>query len=171
MLLLQQSRCAGILARKLPNVVSGRSQQSTLKAIPSPPPLKMLDLRQAIGHLRPMQSAVLEFPYVKELPKREKTKVTKLWDIVLQMRAVYDTDGVLLPPHLVINILGCSKQRVYELMSLERLKRVDVNGHPFVTEKSLKVFASSERKAGRPCMEAESVGVMYRRAKADSRKK
>lgn len=93
---------------------------------------------------------VLEFPFVEELPKREKSKLVKIWD---QFKALSDAQkehGILLPAVFVASMLGVSRQRVHTLGQEGRLKVIRIGGQPFITEESTIEYARSERKSGRP---------------------
>jgi hypothetical protein len=97
-----------------------------------------------------MDSVIDEFPFAAALPKREKGKLAKLLDLVAGMNALVETEGALLPVMLTAKVLGVSRQRVDELCETGKLRRFDVDGHPFVTENSCVEFCKTERKAGRP---------------------
>jgi len=96
------------------------------------------------------EASVNEFPFVAALPKREKSKMAKLWDSFREVKAITDEKGMLLPQKFAADLIGVSRQRVQELVEDGRLERVDLRGHPFITEKSMIAFAQSERKNGRP---------------------
>lgn len=95
-------------------------------------------------------AGTLDFPFVADLPKREQKKMANLWDKLDEMRRVTEDKGMLLSARFVAKLLGVCNQRVSQLMQSGQLERIEVDGHPFITEKSLVVFAQSERKAGRP---------------------
>lgn len=101
------------------------------------------------------KSEALEFPYVETLPKREKSKVVKVWDLFQEMSRVTDEKGMLVPQSLVAKVLDVSRQRIHDLVKQGGLETHDVFGVPFVTERSVVAYAKSERKAGRP-MKVES---------------
>jgi hypothetical protein len=91
-----------------------------------------------------------EFPFVESLPKREKSKLRKVWDELEALRQVSAEKGQLLPVQFVVQLVGVSAQRVHQLMAAGTLERVEVNGRPFVTESSVLAWCKTERKAGRP---------------------
>lgn len=91
-----------------------------------------------------------QFPFVSELPKREKRKVENVWDRLAQMREAVDAHGMLIPPVMVASLLNVSRQRVHQFTQDGRLKMVQVNGQPMITEDSVVELAKAERKAGRP---------------------
>jgi hypothetical protein len=92
----------------------------------------------------------IDFPFVEGMPKREKSRVAQLWDRLQELKAITDEKGAILPAGFASKLVGVSKQRVNDLMKAGRLERVEVDGHPFVTERSIVEYAKSERKAGRP---------------------
>lgn len=91
-----------------------------------------------------------DFPFVDELPKREKKKVLNVWDQLAEMRKVIDEKGVLIPPVMVAKLLGLTRQRIYQFMQEGRFETVEFNGQMFITENSIVEFAKTERKTGRP---------------------
>jgi hypothetical protein len=108
--------------------------------------------------MKPMFEAVAtDFPFVAELPKREKSKVVKVWESFQELSRVSAVEGMLIPQAFAAKVLDVSRQRVYELSGEGRLKVVLVNGHKFVTEKSVIDYAKSERKAGRPVTRLQAI--------------
>jgi len=99
---------------------------------------------------RMTQIESLEFPFVNALPKREKGRLQKLWDLLDEMQAASQAHGVLVPMVLASDLLGISRQRVHELVEGGRLKVVDVRGRRFLPRDEILAYASQERKAGRP---------------------
>jgi hypothetical protein len=96
------------------------------------------------------EAAANDFPFVKELPRREKSTLARLWELVRQMNTVSKTEGQLIPLMLAAKCLGVSRSRIDQLILEGRVRRMDVDGHVFVTENSLVEFAKLERKNGRP---------------------
>jgi len=96
--------------------------------------------------------AEAEFPFVADMPKREKSRWQRVWEQFQTLQRISAQKGTLVPPALAAKLLGVSTQRVYELMNdgLGRFERVEVEGSVFVTEKDLLAFCDTERKAGRP---------------------
>jgi len=92
----------------------------------------------------------MEFAFVSALPKREKSKLAKVWDTFNELRAAMASKGDLVPATMAAKCLDISRQRVWELMQAGKLDRVEVDGHVFVTADSVVALAKSERKAGRP---------------------
>lgn len=97
------------------------------------------------------KAAVNEFPFVSELPKREKSRLQQFWDRFKEIKALAEQKGIMVPPFVAAELLGISRQRVHELMQDGRLERVEWRGQVFITEHDLVEYASAERKAGRPC--------------------
>lgn len=97
-----------------------------------------------------MIDAAADFPFVAELPKREKNRVVKLWDAFHDLAAMHAEHGLPVPRSAAADLLEVSQQRVAQLIVAGKLTVVDFNGHSYVTEKSLKELAQSERKTGRP---------------------
>ena len=97
------------------------------------------------------EAAVSEFPFVADMPKREKSRLARLWDTFQQIREATNRHGCLLPQHYAADLLGVSRQRVHVLVNEGRLTSVEVAGVRYVTEDSLLAWATSERdKGGRP---------------------
>lgn len=108
------------------------------------------------------EAEVLEFPAFAELPKREKSKLQKIWDAFEELSKATDEKGLLVQQSIVARLLDVSPQRVSELVKLGRLETHVFNGVPLVTERSLVDFAKSERKAGRPCIPETARGALKR---------
>lgn len=96
------------------------------------------------------EAQVAEFPFVAELPKREKGKLAKAWDQWLAVKAVVAERGPLIPASFAAKLLNISHQRVSQLADSGKLQRVDIGGSFWITEASLVELAKGERKAGRP---------------------
>jgi hypothetical protein len=94
-----------------------------------------------------------EFPFVKELPKRTKTKMQLLWDQLARVRELEKEHGRLLPMAFAAALIGVTKQRVDQLCDSGLILRVDLHGHPYVAEDSLVAWMKLERKSGRPVKE------------------
>lgn len=109
-----------------------------------------------------MFDAACEFPFVQGLPVREKSRIGKAWDVVSHMREAQARHGLLIPERLAAKLAGVSWQRIGQLANLDRLKRVYIDGHPFITEDSLVAWLKSERKSGRPSKVVASVGDCLR---------
>jgi hypothetical protein len=84
------------------------------------------------------EAQTMDFPFVEELPKRERSKIATLWDRFHELRAITEEKGMLLPIPFCAALLGISRQRVDQLTRDGRLERVELDQAVFVTEKSLK---------------------------------
>jgi len=96
------------------------------------------------------EAEALEFPFTADMPKREKSKLVKCWELLQRMKAVSATEGSLVPLMMGAKLLGLSRSRVDDVVRDGRLKRVEIDGHVFLTENSIVEFAQVERKSGRP---------------------
>jgi hypothetical protein len=118
---------------------------------------------QRIGFPPAMSQALsAEFPFVENLPKREKSKLRKVWEELETLRQVSAEKGQLLPMAFAAKLAGVSRQRIYDLCEAGRLESVQINGHPFVTENSLVEWVKTERKAGRPPKVPQTMGEMVK---------
>lgn len=99
-----------------------------------------------------MNEAVLQydFEFVKEMPKREKSRYARMVEQFQKVKAITDEKGMIIPIELASRMAGVSRQRIDELIKLGRIERVDLDNHVYVTETSLVAFAASERLSGRP---------------------
>ena len=96
-------------------------------------------------------SVNLDFPFVENLPKREKSRLQKFWDAWNQAKAMLAEKGDVMPATLAAKLCDISKQRIFDLMEKGKLERVEINGHVFVTEASLLAWLNEpENKGGRP---------------------
>lgn len=96
------------------------------------------------------QDAVAEFPFCEALPKREKSRIVRIWEQLEVMRAAFEKHGSLLPVRFAAGLADVSRQRIDELVHDGVIDRIEVDGHPFITENSFVAWAKSERKQGRP---------------------
>jgi len=96
------------------------------------------------------EAQTMDFPFVAEMPKRERSKVGTLWERFNRLKAITDEKGMLLPPAFCAKLLGVSRQRVYVLLDEGRMERVDIDGQIFVTEASFIAWCKAEHKNGRP---------------------
>jgi len=97
-----------------------------------------------------MELTINEFPFVSEMPKREKSKVAKIWDQFQELSRLQKTHGILIPQAMAAKMLSVSPQRVWQFVEEGRLEFVEMNGIRFVTENSIVEFARVQRKEGRP---------------------
>jgi hypothetical protein len=91
-----------------------------------------------------------DFPFVEKLPKREKSKLARVWDDLKAFNALQKEHGLLLTPRFAGALLGVGKSRIDQLMDVGKLTRVEFQGHPYIPEPSVIELARSERKNGRP---------------------
>jgi hypothetical protein len=101
-------------------------------------------------------AATLDFPFVEDLPKladlpkRERTKLQKVWDRFEELSKLQEEKGMLMPVRFAAKILDVSRPRCDELIHNGDLECIDLDGQRFVTGNSVVAYAKSERKAGRP---------------------
>lgn len=109
------------------------------------------------------EAEATDFPFVAELPKREKSKMVKVWDNFRELARISQSEGMLLPQVMAAKVLGVSRGRVFQLVESGQLKFVDVFGERMVTENSILAHMKTERKAGRPpklMKDAERLGTL-----------
>lgn len=106
----------------------------------------------------------LTIPTFEDLPKREKSRLQKVWEHFAEVRAIAKEHGLLVPIALAADLAGVSRQRIDELCERGLVIRIELNGRPFVTENSFVAWAKSERQVGRPLQE-----VSFRRARQIAR--
>lgn len=97
-----------------------------------------------------MEQAIAEFPFVERLPKREKSRLGKLWDAFSQFKALTEKHGTIIPIPLAAEMAGVSRQCIENYVARGRLAAVELNGRFYVLEDSFIEYAKSERKPGRP---------------------
>lgn len=99
-------------------------------------------------------AATTEFPFVNELPKRDRSRFSVAWDKLrlfhAQVSALTAEHGALVPMRLVPPVLNISNQRVCQLCDAGKLHRFEVGDVVFISEASIVALAKTERKAGRP---------------------
>ena len=91
-----------------------------------------------------------EFPFVESLPKRAKSRFQRAWDVVEELTQKQAEVGEFVPASLVAKVLQCSRQNVFNLAERGSLEPVRVDGHFFITKRSLVAYAETERLQGRP---------------------
>lgn len=94
--------------------------------------------------------ATFEMPFMASLPKREKSRVAKLWDHFTEVKALMQDKGTLVPPTIAAELLEVHRSRIDQLVESGRLERIHFQGRPFITEVSLVRWAEAEHKNGRP---------------------
>lgn len=115
------------------------------------------------------EATATDFPFVAEVTsKREKARLVESWDIFDEVTRACKTKGALVPYKVASIVLKISVTRIDELANNERLERINLFGHRFVTEESVRAFATMERKSGRPVKalaQGESVQEAWTKAK------
>jgi hypothetical protein len=91
---------------------------------------------------------IAEFPFVGELPKREKSRLARLWEAVREVTAAQEEHGPVLNQLTVAMILGVSRQRVCQLIDAGSLQSIAVTGNRLVTLRSLEDYCKTDRKTG-----------------------
>ena len=96
------------------------------------------------------KAQALEFPFMPEVPRRERSRLNLLIDQLNEWKAAEREHGTMLPIRFAAKLCGVSHERLGQLVQEGRIVRVDLGGHVYVTEKSVIEWAQSERKVGRP---------------------
>jgi len=115
------------------------------------------------------EATYMEFPFVAALPKREKSKLARVWDTFKEIQDITAEKGSLVPATFAAKLLDISPQRVSELLNQGTLERVKVGNCLFATERSIVELAKSERKAGRPFKLPETRRDCFRRSMAEAK--
>lgn len=97
-----------------------------------------------------IDAAVSEFPFVQELPKRKRSVIAEVWATIGRMQRMNVEEGGLLPVMVAARALNLSRSRVDDLVRAGRLRRFEVEGHVFISGRSVAEFAYEERRVGRP---------------------
>lgn len=119
--------------------------------LPDKSGMAILAILQGLAYFRGMSAtAIMEFPFVQELPKREASRLAGVWDQLRELRALTEQHGQLVPLRMVHLLLDVTPTRVDQLCVAGKLLRFDLGKVAFVTEESIVALAKSERKAGRP---------------------
>jgi hypothetical protein len=105
-----------------------------------------------------MTSALPEFDFVADLPKREAKKVQSVIDQWNEFKTLVRSKGTMIPPMIAARIANVSKQRIYQLVDSGTLEHVRIQGHGFITEISFTAWLTSPRTTGRPSSDAEPNG-------------
>jgi len=96
------------------------------------------------------EAVALEFNFPPVALDRRRGRISRVLHLFKRLNAVMDQEGVLIPLMLAAKALDVSRTRMDELVTEGRLKRVEVDGHVFLTENSVVDYAHDERKNGRP---------------------
>lgn len=92
--------------------------------------------------------ATKDFPFVQELPKRERSKLANLWETLKELRVAFHAHGSVVPQVFAAELLGVSRQRVHQMLESGQLESVTVRGLRYVTEDSLVARAQAEKNTG-----------------------
>lgn len=94
-------------------------------------------------------AAEFDFPFVASLPASErKSALASVRDVVEEAERVFLDKGPVLPQGIVAEMLGLSRQRVWQLVNAGRLEAVEVGGQRFVLTRSLRTYQKGV--GGRP---------------------
>jgi len=90
-----------------------------------------------------------EFPFVSELPRREKSAVGKALDILSQYGELTRKHGTLVPSVMASSLLDISPQRLLELIYAGRFEgAVQLGRWWYIPEKALLEHAKTVSKKG-----------------------
>jgi hypothetical protein len=120
-----------------------------------------------------MTTDVSEFPFVAELPKREKGRVRTLWDALDGFIDLVEQHGPPVGFTMAAKLLGLSRERIYQLADAKKFTVImSPDGRQVIGAKSLVEFAETERKNGRPLKFDSTVNgkLLIRLSSKDSRK-
>lgn len=98
-----------------------------------------------------------EFPFVAEMPKREKSKYAQFKERFAAYKAFIDENGSVVPVAVAGKLAGVCGQRIRDLIEEDRIKSCKFEGHIYVTEDTLLDYMATERKAGRPSKYAQEL--------------
>jgi hypothetical protein len=76
-----------------------------------------------------------------------------------EMLDAVERHGPLIPQAFLHIALEVSRQRAHELLSEDRIARIDVAGRTMIPLASLDVFLSDERKSGRPTKDTSDMSL------------
>jgi hypothetical protein len=93
-----------------------------------------------------VQDTLFPMPPAMLIDGKGMTAVQR-WKLYLEQSEV---QGGLIPQAIVPDVLGLSRQRMYDLIEDGRLKVLQLFGLRFITGPSFEAFVLSERKSGRP---------------------
>jgi ATP-dependent exoDNAse (exonuclease V) alpha subunit len=91
-----------------------------------------------------------EFPFMDEVPKRQRVKIVDVWDEIAGAIAYTSEHGALMPVSRAAKALNVGRTRIDQLVSAKKLVRIDVYDRVFVTVKSVREHAEAPRVKGRP---------------------
>jgi len=107
-----------------------------------------------------IDTAFNDFPFMESLPKREKSKLAKMWDSFKELAEIQKEHGYPVPRTAAAILLEITPQRIDQLVESGKLIAVKFHGHVYVTENSLLELARSDRKSGRPLKVLESCSTL-----------
>jgi hypothetical protein len=84
-----------------------------------------------------------------------------------EMLDAVERHGPLIPQAFLPVALEVSKQRAHQLLSEDRIARIEVAGRMMIPLAALDVFLSEERKSGRPIKDTRDMSLreLYRHAR------
>ena len=91
-----------------------------------------------------------EFPFVQDMPKRERSRWEKYRDAMAEFSEVSREEGGLIMVSLAANYLHVSRTRIDQLCDEGALRRYEFGGHVVISVNSLKERAEHERKKPGP---------------------
>lgn len=96
-------------------------------------------------------ASVSEFPFVQALPKAKRSAIGRVWDMLAHLQQVNRQEGGLLPVVVAARALNVTRSRVDQLVEAGKLRRFEVEGHVYISGRSVAEYAYDERKrTGRP---------------------
>jgi hypothetical protein len=102
------------------------------------------------------EAVALEFDFPRFTQDRKQSRIARVFHLAKRLKAVMEKEGTLFPLMLAAKALDVGRTRMDELVADGRIKRVEVDGHVFVTEMSVVEYARQEVKNGRPLKNLES---------------
>lgn len=105
------------------------------------------------------EAAATEFPFVQALPKRKQSAIARVWDMLKHMQEVNKQEGGLLPVMVAARALNVSRSRIDQMVADGRLRRFEVEGHVYISGRSVAEYAYQERLKGRPALNPRQIAV------------
>lgn len=97
---------------------------------------------------------VTEFPFVQSMPKAKRSLIAEAWEKVRRLQAANLEEGGLLPVMVAARALNVTRSRIDQLVEAGKLRRFEIEGHVFISGRSVAEYAWDERKrTGRPPIE------------------
>lgn len=89
--------------------------------------------------------------FVAELSKPQQGRWQRVKENYLRFKAATDEHGMLVPASLAAKLADVSRQRIAQLREAGKLQCVDLDGHIYVTERSLLEWMNAPTdRGGRP---------------------